>query len=484
MTWQRLRIAAPGTAGDKRNIPGLEAVAVVCLLIVSQPAIIVLYGGQTAGNLTTVPAVLPLLGLLCLPMLLLLRLCRTFDHIAPSTWAVGAMIVTGLLMRLPYFGAPPLIEDDHYRYLLDGALMAYGFNPYAHAPAALLGSDAPAEAAVLLGLGAGAASETISKVNFPDLRTIYPGTAQLAFALAHMLAPWSLDGLRIVMAGGELMTLLLLLAILRRLGRSPLWAGLFWLSPLMAFTLTGQAHVDALLPPLVLGALLLVASGRGGAAGLLLALAIGVKFWPVLLAPLLLAQLWPDRRAVLRFVVVAGLTAAVLCLPLLIESLRPAAGLAAYAASWSVNNAPYAWMSWWGYLLLGEVTGERVLRLSLAIGAGVLALAVAWHTWREERTGPATLGCLCRRALLVTATLFYLSPAQFPWYVAWMLPLAALLRHRALLLSAATLPIYYLFFPLAVAGLRDLHNYGIAAFHLLPVMVALYLSNRSADSAS
>lgn len=459
----------------------LEALAIAALLVASQWAIIALYGGRTGSDLATIADVLPLLALLGLPMLLLLRLARAIDHTPASTVAVAAMILVGALMRLPYFGAPPVLEDDHYRYLLDGAMLAHGFNPYGHAPVALIGPGAPVEASVLLSGAGDTARETIAKVNFPDLRTIYPGTAQLAFALAYLLSPWSLDGLRIVMAGGEAATLALLLLFLRRLGRSPLWAGLFWLSPLMAFTLTGQAHVDALLPPMVLGALLLAASGRGAAAGLVLALGMGVKFWPVLLAPLLVVQLWPDRRAVARFAVAASLGAGALCLPVIVESLQPASGLAAYARGWSVNNAPYAWVSWWGYVLLGEGTGERVLRLSLAVAAAAVALGAAW---RVARTRDASLHAVAAAALVVTATLFYLSPAQFPWYVVWMLPLAALLGHRALLLAAATMPIYFLFFPLAAAGLRDWHNYGIAALHLLPVLVALYLSRRSSDGAS
>jgi hypothetical protein len=32
-------------------------------------------------------------------------------------------------MRIPYFGAGSMLEDDHFRYLLDGAMVARGLDP-------------------------------------------------------------------------------------------------------------------------------------------------------------------------------------------------------------------------------------------------------------------------------------------------------------------------------------------------------------------
>jgi hypothetical protein len=38
------------------------------------------------------------------------------------------------------------------------------------------------------------------------------------------------------------------------------------------------------------------------------------------------------------------------------------------------------------------------------------------------------------------------------------------------------LPIYYLFFPLAAAGSRDVHGFGLAGLHLAPVLAALTIA--------
>ena len=40
-----------------------------------------------------------------------------------------AIALAGILMRIPYFGAGSMLEDDHFRYLLDGAMVARGLDP-------------------------------------------------------------------------------------------------------------------------------------------------------------------------------------------------------------------------------------------------------------------------------------------------------------------------------------------------------------------
>ena len=354
-------------------------------------------------------------------------------------------IVLGLAMRLLWLDAPVVLNTDPLRYLWDGALVAHGIWPWGPPPAAGV-PPALGEA------GAALAAE----LSFAHLRSIYPGTAQAGFALAHLLAPYDVLGLRLVMLAAEAVALLLGILLRRRLGWPQARAGLWWCCPLLPLLLTGNAHVDALLPPLLLGALLATLAGRGGAAGVLLGLAAGVKLWPVLLAPLLGRFLPASARlpALLGLALAGGATV----LPLLVTALMPDAGLGAYAGRWWINNAPYAWAQ----LLLPEA----LLRPALGLAAGLVALWVAWRA-------PATPAGLVGGALAVAAAVFYLSPAQFPWYAIWFMPFAALLCFRPLLLPAALLPLYWLWFPLAAAGQGALFQYGVAVLHALPVALAL-----------
>ena len=51
--------------------------------------------------------------------------------------------------------------------------------------------------------------------------------------LAHWLRPWSPAAWRIVLLLFDLATLAALLALLRAIGRSPLWAAAYWWNPLL-----------------------------------------------------------------------------------------------------------------------------------------------------------------------------------------------------------------------------------------------------------
>jgi hypothetical protein len=264
------------------------------------------------------------------------------------------------------------------------------------------------------------------------------------------------------MLGAEVAGVLLLAAVLRRAGLPVMRAAIWWCCPLLPVVLTNAAHVDALLPPLLLGALLATLAGRGALAGGLLGLAAGVKLWPLLLVPLL-ARWLPVRAwvpAAIAFALAAGVTLA----PLLATAAAPDAGLAAYAQGWLVNNAPLAWVQ----AAFGPGIGG-VLRPVLALAGAAVALAVA-------REAPGEPAALLRGALIVAAATFYLSPAQYPWYAVWFLPFAAALGCRALLLPAVLLPFYYAFFPLHALGLGAVFNHGVAAIHLMGVLLMLGLS--------
>jgi alpha-1,6-mannosyltransferase len=415
----------------------------------------------TQESFRSVGDVLPLVALLGLPALLALAAVPSLERLAASQTAVLLMLATGLAMRLVWYGVPVVIDEDHFRYLWDGAVVAAGSNPYTIAPGAVMAGDPTAAHLATLAAQAGT---ILRSINFPELTTIYPGAAQLAFALAHYVSPFSIDGLRLVFLGAELAGVAVLVAILKDLRRPPLMAALFWLNPLIVWASHGTVHSEALLAPLLLGACFLAWRGRDVLAAVLLALAVGVKLWPVLLVPLL-ARLTHARG---RSLVVPALVCASVSLVLLAPLAHSAfagvrSGLVAYSDHWWTNNAPFSWISY-GVVLVtgGEAWGQRILRAVIALGLGGLALHVA-------RRAPANLRSMLVAATAVAATTFYLAPAQFPWYALWFLSLAAAVESRPLLLSSATLASYYLLLPLVNQGAGELHNYGLAFLHALPV---------------
>ena len=457
-------IALDTTTPDLRT---MTLVVALCLGVATQAVIALAFGSAPNAIRNTWSVALSLSLLLAAPGAGVIWATWRAQNLS-ADWRMGLLIAAaGILMRAPFFGAGPMLEDDHFRYLLDGAMVAQGLSPYALAPHALLsGADGAPPQLVEAG------RTVIAAINFPELRTIYPGAAQLLFALAHLIAPWSVDGLRLVIFVAEALTALLIWRLLTMSGRSPLLVALYWCNPLMAFCLTGQAHIDGVLALPILAALLAAHRRIGSLAGLGLGLAVGVKLWPILLAPLIARKLWPDRQALAAFALVLGLATLALCGPLLWASLSANAGLTAYAGGWSVNNAPYAWLSYAFVLLAGSGTGELLLRSLILLTAAIASLAIAF---RKVDGVEMMVGS----AAVLGAILFYLSPAQFPWYAAWFIPLAAASGNWILMAPTIGLPIYYLFFPLAEVGLLEVHGYSLAALHLAPVLVMAFLIRRT-----
>ncbi|RME94999.1 MAG: DUF2029 domain-containing protein, partial [Alphaproteobacteria bacterium] len=281
----------------------------------------------------------------------------------------------------------------------------------------------------------------IGRINHPGLRTLYPPVAQGAFALAHLLEPFSLRAWRAVILILDCVSLLLLLALLREAGRSPLWAALYWWHPLLLKEMFNSAHMEAVVIPFLLAGLLLAARGRLLFANLTLSIAAGAKIWPALLLPLVwrkLAMRPRDLAAALACTAAIGLLCA---WPLVSAGLDETSGLLAYAARWKTNSALYPLLESGASALLAA-SGISSLSPSL-LARSLIALAICAVALFQARSAFSTLDDLITRALVITACVFLLSPAQFPWYYLWVLPLLALRPVPGLLLAGATLPLYY-----------------------------------------
>ena len=390
------------------------------------------------------------------------------------------MIAVGFALRVALIWSEPALEDDYHRYLWDGAVTAHGLSPYTHAPAAAARMP---EDSLLFDLSQHAGS-VHDRINHPGLRTIYPPVAQAAFALAYALKPWSLIGWRLVCLGGEIATLILLIALLKAAGRAPLWSAVYWWNPVVIKELINSAHMEAVLMPLLLGALLLAVRGRHLLGIGALTLAAGMKLWPLMLAPLLLA---PLRGAPARLVAGVAILAgglALMALPILLAGIDQSSGFVAYAERWRTNSALFPALERGAELMASAVglpwqRAGLVVRGCLALAVGALALWLARglssHVAMRLGAGVSASSCsspepsprftslhgesgqgrstleaaaadLVMRAGLVTGALVLLSPAQFPWYLVWVVPFLAFRPVWGMLALTATIPIYYVSF--------------------------------------
>jgi hypothetical protein len=400
----------------------------------------------------------------------LLGVCRSpRSSGAPVLWWI---LLVGALLRVLMLFSTPILEDDFYRYLWDGAVTARGYNPYVYAPQAMLtppaAADPPPEALRQL---AQASGPVVGRINHPHLTTIYPPLAQAAFALAHGLAPFSLTAWRLVLLLGDAAALGLLALILRHLQLPLSLLAIYWWNPLLLNEVVNAGHLDVLVLPLVLGSIFLSLRGRTLAALLPLAGATGVKIWPLILFPLIIRPVvGHPRRLALGFALFA------LALGLIFWPMYPAAGgehsgLLAYGSRWEMNDALFKLISGGAGVLLrvfglAAEGGQRLARwLVMALTAGVV-LWLARKPWSDGLD-------LCQRCLWAVAALFLLSPAQFPWYYVGLIPLLAIRPRLSLLLFTALLPLYYLRSYFLARGRAAIFDYGVVWLEFVPVWLLL-----------
>jgi alpha-1,6-mannosyltransferase len=317
-------------------------------------------------------------------------------------------------MRLVLVPLTPELSDDIYRYLWDGHVQLSGMNPYIHEPAA----DALAHLR----------TPYHGLINNPTVPTIYPPLTQMAFLLIA-LAGSSLLAAKILWLACDVATAAVLVRIARRTGRNEQRVLLLYLwSPLLVVEVAWSGHLEPL-GMLMMALAILFASGINDApgdagvapgdagvapdlpwarlgAGTALALAALTKFAPAAALPALL------RRAGWRPLVGFGLASVLLYLPYVSAGGDLFTGLRTYSEHWWFMKGPF--------VVIESVTGDPLI--ARRVMAGIMIGIIGWTAARRFD--------LERALLWVLGAGMILTPTLHPWYVLWMLPMAALRSSR------------------------------------------------------
>jgi hypothetical protein len=224
--------------------------------------------------------------------------------------AVALILLGGIVVQVAALSAPPQNSDDLYRYIWDGRVQAASIDPYRYVPAAsqLTGlrdeflwhsgaahcvTQAYVAAHPAAGLTAGCAA-----INRPSVPTIYPPVAEAYFLGVHYL-PKANDSTTPIQATTALvavLTTVLLLFGLRRIGRDIRTAALWSWCPTVALEAGNSAHVDVVAVAIAAVALLTLATARTTRrtilGGVLLGLSIATKLTPALTVPAVLRRRW------------------------------------------------------------------------------------------------------------------------------------------------------------------------------------------------
>ena len=324
------------------------------------------------------------------------------------------VILLACAVQLLPLAGPVLLSTDVYTYW-DYARIStvHGGNPYEDEP-----SEYPEDPAYPL---MGSYWYDTTSVYGPGFTLASEGHAAVVRDSAGAAA-WLYRGL-----GAAAMVALVLLAA--RLSSRPAFAAAFvgW-NPLLAVHFAGGGHNDAWMMVFVLAALALAAAGRPALAGASWALAIALKWVPLLFLPLRLLE----ARRTGRRIDHRGLAVAALVI-VAIATWR-------YGLSWIGAAGPLA-------TNLAEDRARyavpiRISSLGVPDGGAVVGFALAFvvaYAWllREAWRGRARLALTACLLLVCTSWLV-------PWYAVWAVPLAAVEEDRTARVLALAFSAYLL----------------------------------------
>ena len=349
------------------------------------------------------------LGVLYFSVFAWIAVWRTAGRLGDRTLAalIGGAIVLFAL-------APPLLSLDVFSYISYARLgVEEGLNPYESVPAVI--ADDPAASRV--------DDFRFAVSVYGPLFTLgsYPlGAGSVGFAL------WAFKAV----AALSVAAIALLTARLARVRGVPAGAAAAFvaLNPLVLVHVVGGAHNDGTMVALALAGALALVAGRPAAAGVGLVSAVAVKASGALYAPFAFLGAAGERRRLLAGAVGAAAVIGAVTLVLFGGSAAEALGVAGdnqeTVSRWSVPGT------------LARITGIDVdpIRAVFAAAYGVLVIALLAATWRGadwvRMAGWAAFGLLVATSWMV------------PWYVVWLLPLAAVARDRALVAGAIALTFF------------------------------------------
>lgn len=120
----------------------------------------------------------------------------------------------------------------------------------------------------------------------------------------------------------------------------------------------------------------------------------------------MLRSLGPDRRAVISSIAAIGIATTMVAAALALAPTAPSTGPVAYARGWHINNMPYEWVPYAGYVIAGGAGHEPALRFIIASTSAATSMALAIRPIRD------TADLVTRSACIAAAT-FYFSPSHF-----------------------------------------------------------------------
>ncbi len=390
----------------------------------------------------------------CLVILIALYLLvlRGANQISART-VVGAIVVVQVIYML----SPPLATTDIFNYINYARMEAiHNLNPYTTIPVSEPHSDP---------------SFLVS--NWHQLLSPYgPSFTLITIALVPLGVAGTMWGLKVLFTLASLALVALVWRFAKVLGRDPVPAVAFMgLNPIVLIWGIGGGHNDFLMMLAVLAGLYFLVRGRMLyedhaplpalwppdarfiAAGLTFVFAVSLKASAAVVLPVALAYAWPQRRAVVQML--AGMAAGALAfgaatLAVFGPHLPDISAQSSLVTPESVPN------------LLGLALGfggetQGLHTLSFVVLAATV-IAASWYAWRR-RDVLTPVGWVSITVLLTLSWVL-------PWYILWVLPIAAVSSSRRLRIASLLVGLYLVISPVSVWRVLGVHPESTPLGHL------------------
>jgi len=329
----------------------------------------------------------------------------------------GVIIFFAIVFRLCLVPSDPsVLSKDMYRYIWDGRVQQDGINPYLYAP----------QADELEHLRD---SQIYPNINRKDYPTLYPAGAQIFFRIFYALAGSSVTAYKGVMVFFDIVTLLVLTALLRAYNFNATRIIVYAWNPLVIFEIAYSGHLEGLTVFLMATALYLYTIHKKIPATIMLALSAAVKLYPALLLAAFL-----NRGARIKGITTFSATIIFLYLPFLGAGGKISGFLPVY-----LKNPYESFNVGVKIFLMRLIPGLDYYLLSLVflIALAITGLVILLKDKKDDD--------VMRYAFILTGLLIVLMPASLhPWYVVLMVPYLTIYPNPAWLIFTCTVTLSYL----------------------------------------
>ncbi|HEX3830528.1 MAG TPA: glycosyltransferase 87 family protein [Solirubrobacteraceae bacterium] len=331
---------------------------------------------------------------------------------ASTQLSTRAVLIAVVALHAVVLLGPPLVSTDVFSYQAYARLgSVYSFNPYLNGPHANPFDH------VFQYIGS----------KWAYIPSVYgPVFTAFSYLLASLSIATSVFAYKSIAAVASLALVAVVWRCARLRGINPVRAAaLVGLNPLLVLYGVGGGHNDLLMLLAVAGSIWAMLASRERTGGGLMMVAIGVKLTAGLLLPFVFAAGGPGRGRSRRdlllgagvgFAVIAALSFAVF-----------GSGAFHLLATVRQSQSEGDWKSIPGAIStrLGMPTVGHITQYVLAAAFVIICAWLVWRVWQGATDWIDGAGWAMLALLIASSSLL-------PWYVAWMLPLAALGHDRRL----------------------------------------------------